>query len=113
MRRLPALLACALLGLAPLPATTAHAGDWGVTRNPFDPAIIARYKAILKSDPYEGTAFARLLDLYRRYRTVDLLKAEYQKDLDKAEEWSALVVMGRLFRTTGDEPRALELFGKA
>ncbi len=114
MRRLPALLACAILGLTPLAGDRAvHAGDWGVTRNPFDPVVIARYKGILKVDPYEGTAFARLLDLYRRFRTVDLLKAEYQKELDKAEEWSALVVMGRLFRTTGDEQRALELFGKA
>jgi tetratricopeptide (TPR) repeat protein len=114
MRRLPVLLTSALLALAPLSVSAQPAGDWGVQRDPFDKAVIGRYKAILARDPHDPSALAKLLELYRRYRTVDLLKEEYQKQLDKkADEWSALVVMGRLHHATGDDPRALDLFSKA
>src|SRR5262249_23749781 len=45
--------------------------------------------------------------------TVDNLKAEYQKQLDKGSDWAALVVLGRLQHATGDDARALELWTKA
>src|SRR4051812_23744410 len=113
MRRLPLLLACALATAAPLVAV-AQPGDWGVTRDPFDKNVIARYKAILAKNPHDGSALAKLLEMYRRYRTVDLLKSEYEKQLDKkADDWSALVVLGRLMHTTGDDQRARELWAKA
>ncbi|HUS32579.1 MAG TPA: HEAT repeat domain-containing protein [Kofleriaceae bacterium] len=118
MRRLPLLLACALSALAPIAATstTAHAqaGDWGVTRDPFDKTVIARYKGILAKNPHDAPALAKLLEMYRRYRTVDLLKEEYGKVLEKsAGDWSALVVLGRLARATGDDAKALEFLTKA
>jgi tetratricopeptide (TPR) repeat protein len=90
------------------------AGDWGVKRDPFNLADISRYKAILRANPHEASALAKLLEMYRRYRTIDLLKDEYQKLLDKnTGDVSALVVMGRLQHTTGDDARALELFQRA
>src|SRR4051812_3923817 len=113
MRCLRYVLACAL---AAMPMTVAHAqpaGDWGVKRDPFNLTDIARYKAILRGNPHDAQALAKLLELYRRYRTIDLLKDEYQKQIDKAEDVPALVVMGRLQRTTGDDARALELFERA
>ncbi|MEO6776717.1 MAG: HEAT repeat domain-containing protein [Kofleriaceae bacterium] len=117
MRRLPFLLACALATAAPVVATPLAFGqpaDWGVTRDPFDKAVIARYKAILAKHPHDASALAKLLEMYRRYRTVDLLKGEYQKQLDtQAGDWSALVVLGRLMQTTGDDERARELWTKA
>ena len=64
----------------------AQPGDWGVTRDPFDKTVVARYKAILAKNPHDATALARLLEMYRRYKTVDLLKDEYQKTLDKDAE---------------------------
>jgi len=117
MGRLRFLVTC-LLAVAPVAAIEerayAQAGDWGVTRDPFDKTVIARYKAILAKNPHDASALAKLLEMYRRYRTVDLLKEEYQKVLDKdASNWSALVVMGRLHRTIGDEARAKELLRKA
>ena len=113
MRRLPLLLAC-VLAAAPATSVHAQAGDWSVTRDPFDKQVVARYKGILAKNPHDGQALAKLLEMYRRYRTVDLLKEEYGKILDKnAGDWSALVVMGRLHRAIGDEPRALDLLGKA
>ena len=52
--------------------------------------------------------------MYRRYRTIDLLKDEYGKLLDQnADDVPALIVMGRLQHTTGDDARALELFQRA
>lgn len=116
MRRLPLLLACALAAAVPtFVAREAQAqGDWGVKRDPFDKSVIARYKAILAKNPHDAGALAKLLEMYRRYRTVDLLKEEYGKILEKAaDDWSALVVMGHLHRKTGDDPRALESYGKA
>ena len=118
MRRFRLVVACAL---AALPVVTlgpvAHAqpaDDWGVKRDPFNLTDIARYKAILRASPHDAGALAKLLELYRRYRTIDLLKDEYQKQLDKAaDDVPALIVMGRLQHTTGDEARALELFERA
>ena len=60
-----------------------HADDWEVQRNPFDPKVIAQYKGILTSSPHDVNAFAKLLELYRRYSTQDKLRAEYQAELDQ------------------------------
>src|SRR5688500_125420 len=113
MRRLRLLLALALAA-APVAPVFAQPTDWGVKRDPFDKTVVARYKGILASNPHDGKALAKLLEMYRRYRTVDLLKEEYQKVLDKdGKNWAALVVLGRLMRTTGDDPRALDLWTRA
>jgi tetratricopeptide (TPR) repeat protein/HEAT repeat protein len=116
MWRFRVVLACALAAL-PVTGSIAHAqpaGDWGVKRDPFNLTDIARYKGILRANPHDASALAKLLEMYRRYRTIDLLKDEYQKLLDKAaDDVSALVVMGRLQHATGDDARALELFQRA
>jgi tetratricopeptide (TPR) repeat protein len=107
------LLALALASATAAPAL-AQPGDWGVTRDPFDKTVVARYKGILAKNPHDASALAKLLEMYRRYKTVDLLKEEYQKTLDKdASNWPALVVMGRLHRTIGDDQRARDLLVKA
>src|SRR6185295_2083180 len=83
-------------------------------RDPFNATDIARYKAILRTSPHDAAALAKLLEMYRRYRTIDLLKDEYQKQLDKSpDDVPSLIVMGRLQHTTGDDARALELFQRA
>src|SRR5438477_8898510 len=107
MRRFGFVLGCAL---AVLPVTgpvlgsiagAQPAGDWGVKRDPFNATDIARYKAILRGNPHDALALAKLLEMYRRYRTIDVLKDEYQKLLDNnADDGSALVVMGRLQHST-------------
>ncbi|HEY3801402.1 MAG TPA: HEAT repeat domain-containing protein [Kofleriaceae bacterium] len=113
MRRL--LFAAVVAVVAATPAMTyAQPADWGVTRDPFDKNVIARYKAILAQSPHDASALAKLLEMYRRYRTVDLLKGEYQKQLDKkADDWASLVVLGRLMHATGDDARARDLWAKA
>src|SRR3954468_8094087 len=120
MQRFRFVLACALAVMpvaASLTAPSARAqpvGDWGVKRDPFNQTDIARYKAILRSNPHDASALAKLLEMYRRYRTIDVLKDEYGKLLDKnADDVPALIVMGRLQHTTGDDARALELFQRA
>ena len=110
------MLACVLvLGTAGTPlVASAQPADWGATRDQFDKNVIARYKAILSKSPHDGSALAKLLELYRRYRTVDILKEEYQKQLDTSPtDWAVLVVLGRLMHTTGDDQRAAELWQKA
>ncbi|HEX8107748.1 MAG TPA: tetratricopeptide repeat protein, partial [Kofleriaceae bacterium] len=124
MQRFRFVLACALAVMplaasisAPFAVPSARAqpiGDWGVKRDPFNQTDIARYKAILRTNPHDASALAKLLEMYRRYRTIDLLKDEYGKLLDKnADDVPALIVMGRLQHTTGDDARALELFQRA
>ncbi|MEO8704048.1 MAG: HEAT repeat domain-containing protein [Kofleriaceae bacterium] len=115
MRRLGFLLA-ALLAVAPISARVASAGpdDWGVQRDPFDQKVIATYKGLLVRNPHDAGALAKLLEMYRRYRTVDLLKEEYGKILVKTpDDWATLVVLGHLHRKTGDDPRALDLYNRA
>lgn len=112
-RRAPSLSLVLFAAVASLSsATMVHAqpADWGVTRDPFDKTVIARYKAILAKNPHDASALAKLLEMYRRYRSVDQLKEEYAKG---KEDWASLVVRGRLERATGDEAQALELLGKA
>ncbi|HEV7558704.1 MAG TPA: tetratricopeptide repeat protein, partial [Kofleriaceae bacterium] len=114
MRLRIGIVVAAVLASTPSITALAQPGDWGVTRDPFDPQVVARYRAILKSNPHDPGALANLLKMYRQYRTVDLLKSEYQKVLDASpDDWAALVIMGRLQHTTGDDARALELWTKA
>lgn len=117
MRRLGFLLGCALAAAsiaAPQQAAAQPADDWGVKRDPFDKSVIAKYKAILARNPHDATALAKLLDMYRRYRTVDLLRDEYTKVLDKKpDDVNAMIVIGRLHRMTGDDVRALEMWKRA
>ncbi len=114
MRRLAGLLFAVGL-LASLAPQTLHAApdDWGVQRDPFDLKEIAIYKGILARNPHDSGALAKLLEKYRRYRTVDLLKEEYTKALAKSDDWATLVVLGHLYRKTGDDPRALDSWNKA
>ncbi len=116
MRRLPLLLLLALAPALPRAAQLAYAQspDWGVQRDPFDKTVIARYKALLAKNPHDASALAKLLEMYRRYRTVDLLKDEYTKVLDKTpNDWATLVVIGRLDHATGDDARALDMWTRA
>ncbi len=114
MRRLAGLLFVAgLASIATPPHVAAAPDDWGVQRDPFDPKEIAIYKAILAKNPHDQGALAKLLEKYRRYRTVDLLKEEYTKSLAKSDSWATLVVLGHLYRKTGDDPRALDAWNKA
>jgi tetratricopeptide (TPR) repeat protein len=53
--------------------------DWEVKRSPFDARLVTRYKALLDKDPFDAYAFRQLFDMYKRYRTVDALVAEYAK----------------------------------
>ncbi len=108
-------LCLALFATAPVAGRAlAQPDDWEVKRDPFDKSVVARYKAILAKSPHDAGAMAKLLELYRRYRTVELLKTEYQAALaKKADDWSALVVLAKIHRTTGDEATALELLGRA
>jgi tetratricopeptide (TPR) repeat protein len=112
MRRLGVLLVAALVSGVPGAARSAP-DDWGVQRDPFDPKEIAIYKAILAKNPHDAGALAKLLDKYRRYRTIDVLKDEYTRSLAKSDNWATHVVLGHLYRKTGDDPRALDSWAKA
>jgi tetratricopeptide (TPR) repeat protein len=115
MRR-KTLLVAALAAVAgsAAPVLAQPADDWNVTQDPFDRSVIARYKAILARNPHDAGALAKLLEMYRRYRTIDLLKGEYQKILDKTPaDGAALVVMARIARTTNDLAGAAALWEQA
>lgn len=109
-------LALALLAplVTPRGALAQPDDDWQVQRDPFDKSVIARYKAILGKSPHDAGALAKLLELYRRYRSVDLLKTEYQAALTKKpDEWALLVVLAKIHRATGDDATAQDLLQRA
>jgi tetratricopeptide (TPR) repeat protein len=109
------LLASSLAADALAPAAAhAQADDWSVTRDPFDKSVVARLKGILARNPNDGDALAKLLGMYRRYRSVQLLRDEYDAALAKKPgDWSTLVVRGRLALATGDSAGALASFQAA
>ncbi len=59
MRWIAALAIWLLLG------ASARADDWGAKRDPFDPGVVSRYKAILAKNPHDGDALRRLVALYK------------------------------------------------
>ncbi len=92
-------------------ASAARADDWGVKRDPFDRAVIARYKAILARAPHDS-ALAQLTAMYKRYRSVALLETEYRAQLDAAPaDWATLVVLARMPRS--DRTATLALWNRA
>ena len=111
-----AALVAATLAVTAAPAAPVHAqpDDWAPTRDPFDKTVVARYKAILARNPSDAGALAKLLAMYRRYRTVEQLEAEYRKALEKTPgDWATLVVLAHLGQATGDAAGALALFERA
>jgi cellulose synthase operon protein C len=116
-RSLGLALAAALALHSPFRAprsALAQPDDWEVKRDPFDKSVVARYKGILGKQPHDAGALAKLLELYRRFRTVEVLKTEYQASLaKKPDDWSALVVLAKIHRTLGDDTTALELLQRA
>ena len=81
--------------------------DWGPHRDPFDPMVVQRYKAILAHDPYDAHALHQLVAMYQQYRTVAKLEAEYRAQLAKGDDWATLVVLAELDRRAPGEALAL------
>ena len=114
-RWLVASLVAAVAGTAAAPAIHAQpADDWDVQRDPFDKAVIAKLKGILARNPSDADALAKLLTMYRRYRTVELLVGEYEAALaKKPDDYATLVVLARLAHTERDDAKALGLYERA
>ena len=88
-------------------SASAWAEDWGARRDPFDAGVVARYKAILERDPHDDAALRQLVVMYKRYRTIAKLEAEYRAQLDAGEQWAALVVLARLPSLASSESSTL------
>ena len=83
-------------------------GDWGVTRSGFDAATVRRYKAILARDPHDTDALRQLVAIYRRYKTLAALSADYTA---QGETWNALMVLAHMPGTSTET--AIALYGRA
>ncbi|HEY7958395.1 MAG TPA: tetratricopeptide repeat protein [Polyangia bacterium] len=103
MRRIA--LALALFVVAPLVPARA---DWQVTRSPFDPALVARLERALATRPDDAAALSRLITLYRRYRTLDALTAEYTARAARHHDFADELVLGHLYRARGDHAHAAD-----
>ncbi len=114
MRRRFWILAIVLLAMASAAPRTGFAqdDDWGVSRDPFNPKIVNRYKAILGKNPEDAVALKKLLELYGKYRTVDLLIKEYSKKADGGG-WQPHQILGHIHRSRNNDKLALESYEKA
>lgn len=105
-----------VLGAFALAGGPAHGqpDDWEVRRDPFDKRVVARYKGLLARQPHDAGALAKLLELYRRYRTIDLLRGEYEAAIGKKpDDWAALVVLAKIEKTRGEDAAARALLERA
>src|SRR5262249_44512111 len=84
--------------------------DWEVRRSPFDPEVVARYQQMLDRDPHDRLALGKLMDLYRRYRSLDALAQEYVRRAARSSGSSDLVVLGHLERARGHARQAAERY---
>jgi len=105
----------ALLLARPAPV---HAGcndnddDWevGTGSGGIDMCAIEAYQGILKKDPFDTGALAKLL----RWKKAPALAADYEKKLaKKPDDYAFLVILGRLSKMQGDEGGALARFEAA
>lgn len=103
MRRV-ALLICLCTS-----AAVAQPADWQVERDPFDDAVVARYKAVLARDPFDR-ALTTLIALYRKHRSVARLERELAAT---RESWATAIVLARLAEARHDKDRALALYTRA
>ncbi len=78
-------------------------------RSPFDQQLVARYKQLLKKNPDDSFALHKLIALYKSYRTLDQLAAEYVKSHD----WADLMVLGHLQRERSDHAGAAKWYEQA
>ncbi|MBW2733398.1 MAG: tetratricopeptide repeat protein [Deltaproteobacteria bacterium] len=94
--------------------STAQANDWTLKRSPFDARLVGRYKQLLERRPNDGYALAKLIKLYRRYRTVGALLKEYRaKANSRPKSFPLQVIAGHLHRRTGDTKRAIAYYERA
>jgi tetratricopeptide (TPR) repeat protein/HEAT repeat protein len=114
LARLFLALALGVAAVVAQPSAASAQGDWSVKRDPFDRRVIGRYKAILQKNPADRDALNKLVGMYKRYRTVALLVAEYQKELvANPNDFSDLLVLGHIKAGDGKADEALALYEKA
>ncbi len=98
----------------PLVSSASAQSDWNVKRDPFDRAVVARYKRLLARNPADTGALRRLTQLYRRHRSVALLIREYERELARdANDYAAAVVLGHLHLEQGDRASARRYYEQA
>ncbi|HWN69783.1 MAG TPA: tetratricopeptide repeat protein, partial [Haliangium sp.] len=104
-----------LLTAAVLPAPIALAqDDWSVRRDPFDPAVVSRYKAILAKNPADQAALRKLVALYSRHRSLELLIREYERaSADRPNDYAAAVVLGHIQLQQGSREQARAQYERA
>jgi tetratricopeptide (TPR) repeat protein/HEAT repeat protein len=83
--------------------------DWEVKRSPFDATLVSRYKAQLRKNPEDAQTLKRLVELYKKYKTVAQLEAEYEKSGETADE----IVLGHLLRERGKLDEAAKHYQNA
>src|SRR5262245_46942926 len=107
------LAAAAFLAVvARAPSVHAQDADWAVKRNPFDPRIVNRYKALLEKDPNDAVALKKLVGLYQKHSSLEKLVAEYEKKREKEpQKFVFPVILGHLHRQRGDADKALTEYG--
>jgi tetratricopeptide (TPR) repeat protein len=86
---------------------SAQPADWGAKRNPFDAVTVSRYKAILVKNPHDEAALRELVSLYKRFRSLEKLQAEYKEKLTAGDDWATLVVLARFPSTPRTDAVAL------
>lgn len=88
--------------------------DWDVQRNPFDPRVVHRYKAILEKNPDDAVALRKLVELYGRHSTTGKLFSEYEAKRQKAPGNPAFaLILGHLHRQSGHLDKALPYYQAA
>ena len=97
--------------LALAPGRAVAQPDWGVRRDPFDATVVRRYKELLARDPHDAGALRQLVAMYKRYRKVGTLEAEYREQIASKEDWAPLVVLARL--TQASRTDAIALWNRA
>ncbi|RMH40579.1 MAG: tetratricopeptide repeat protein [Deltaproteobacteria bacterium] len=113
--RLARCALCAVCVAAAVPyARPARArADWSVRRDGFDRRLVARYKALLASDPNDRRALRKLMSIYRKYRSLAALVGEYEAAFARHRRFSDAVVLGHLYLERGDGDRALSMYEAA
>lgn len=101
-------------GVLLVPAPSAAQDDARSQEKAFDEKMASRMKTVLESAPEEGFVLDRLLEMYRTFKSVDELIAEYEEKAAKEPSRASLqLIIGFLYKAEGRNEKAKSYFEKA
>ena len=103
------ILSSGLYALSTSQPAPVQADDWQVSRSEFDPRLIAPLKAELRKRPEDQGLLRRLMGLYKRHSSLDVLAKELLAQAEKSNAGADYFLLAQFERERGRIDEAIRL----